>query len=213
MSEPPPKPSLISLLLRRGRIMAFGAAFAIELAIFFGAMMYPVDPSQQAALLNQANALMNSTGSQGPAAVFSAIFNNNLRVALLEMLPAAGAFLFVVSIFTTGQVIQVLAMSSNLPGPVFGLALFLFPFVIVELSAYALAVASGTMLIVAWWRKTFTSEIRVFVVEAVAVTVTLLVAAAMETVGILNPFVSLALWLPTGLAIGVVVLYVRGGRR
>jgi putative effector of murein hydrolase LrgA (UPF0299 family) len=127
------------------------------------------------------------------------------------MIPAAGALLFGASIFVTGQVIQVLAISSHLPGPVFGLALFFFPFAIVELSAYAMAVASGTMLIVAWRRKKLMSELRVFLVEAVVVVMTVLIAAAMETVGIVNPVVSLALWLPTGLAIAALAVYVRGG--
>ena len=210
--QPEPRPGLVSQLLRRGRLLAFGVALAIELAIFFGAMVYPIDPSQQTALLNQANALVNSTSGQGPAGVFSAIFDNNLRVALLEMVPAAGALFFGVSIFVTGQVIQALAISSHLPGPVFGLALFFFPFAIVELTAYAIAVASGTMLIVAWRRKTLISELRVFFVEILVVAAVVFVAAAMETAGIVNPFVSLALWLPTALVVAVLAVYVRGGR-
>lgn len=192
--------------------MAFGIALAVELAIFFGAMVYPIAPSQQASLLNQANGLLNSTTGQGPAGVFSAIFDNNLRVALLEMIPAAGALLFGLSIFTTGQVIQVLAISSHLPGPVFGLALFFFPFAIVELTAYAIAVASGTMLIVAWRRKTFVDELRVFLVEVVVVAAVVLIAAAMETAGIVNPLVSLVLWVPTALAVASLAVYVRRGQ-
>ena len=205
----PPKPTLVSQLLRRGRLLAFGFALAVELTIFFGAMVYPIPSAQQAQLLNQANALMNSTTSQGPAGMFSAIFENNVRVALLEMIPAAGAFLFGVSIFTTGQVIQALAISSHLPGPLFGLALFFFPFSIVELSSYAIAAASGTMLIFAWRRKTLADEIRVFVLEALVVVLAVLLAAIMETAGIVEPLAGLALWLPTALGIAVFAMYLR----
>jgi Stage II sporulation protein M len=208
--EPTPRPSLASQLLRRGRLLVFAAALAIELAIFFGAMVYPIDPAQQTQLLNQANALMNSTSSQGPTGVFSAIFDNNVRVALIEMIPAAGAFLFGVSMFTTGQVIQALAISSHLPGPVFGLALFFFPFALVELSSYAVAAASGTMLIVAWRRKTLANELRVFVAEGIVVVIAVLIAAVMEAAGIVDPVVGLALWLPTILAIAAFVIYLRG---
>ncbi len=212
VAEPEPEPSLAEQLLRRGRLIAFAAAFAIELAIFFGAMVYPLDPVQQKALLDQANALTNSATGQGPAGMFSAIFDNNLRVALLEMVPAAGALFFAVSIFTTGQVIQALAISSNLPGPLFGVALFFFPFAIVELSSYAVAVASGTLVLVAWRRKTLASELRVYLLEGIVVVVAVLIAAAMETVGIVNPFVSFALWLPTALSIAMFVVYIRGRR-
>lgn len=212
VTEPAPPPGVVSRLLARGRLLAFAAALAIELAIFFGAMAYPIDPAQQTELLNQANALMNSTSSQGPAGVFSAIFDNNVRVALLEMIPAAGAFLFGLSIFTTGQVIQALAISSNLPAPVFGLALFFFPFAMVELASYAVAAASGTMLIVAWRRKTLTSELPVFLVEAAVVVIAVLIAAVMEAVGIADPMVGLALWLPTALAIAAFAVYMRRGR-
>jgi len=189
--------------------LAFAIALAVELVIFFGAMVYPIDPAQQTALLNQANTLLNATGGQGPTGVFSSIFDNNVRVALLEMIPAAGAFLFGLSIFTTGQVIQVLAISSHLPGPLFGLALFFFPFSIVELTAYAIAVASGTMLIVAWRRKTLAQELPVFVVEAAVVVVVVLIAAAMETANILSPIISLGLWAPTALAVAVLAVYIR----
>jgi len=203
------RPSLASQLLRRGRLLAFAVALLIELAIFFGAMVYPISPAQQTQLLNQANTLLNSTSSQGPTGMFSAIFNNNVRVALLEMIPAVGAFLFGVSMFTTGQVIQALAISSHLPGPVLGLALFFFPFAIVELSSYAVAAASGTMLIVAWRRKRLSDEIPVFVAEAGVVVAAVLIAAVMEATGILDPVAGLALWLPTALAIAVFVVYLR----
>jgi len=201
--------SLTRELIRRRRVVFFGLAFAVELTVFFGAMLYPMEPARQQALLEQANALIGSTSQQGPVGAFSLIFGNNVRVALLEMIPVAGAVLFFVSIFTTGQVIQALAFSSHLPGPVFGLALFFFPFAVFELSAYAIAVASGSMLLVAWRRRTLGRELRVFVLEAALVVAAVLVAAAMETVGIVDPLASFALWLPTAVGLTALVFVLR----
>jgi hypothetical protein len=210
--EPEPKSSLTKQLFSRGRLLLFAIALAIELAIYFGAMAYPIDPAQQQALQEQAQALANSTIGQGPVAAVVGIFENNLRVALLEMIPAVGAILFGVVSFTTGQVIQVEAISFNIPGPVLGLSLFVFPFAIVELSSYAVAVTSGIMLIVAWRRKTLHNELRVFLLEAVVVVVAVLAAAGMETMLEVNVAISFALWVPTALAAAMIVVYSRRGR-
>lgn len=209
-AEPEERRGILDELMKRSRVIIFGLALVTELAIFFGAMMIPIGPGEQQELVRQANNLLGSSGNQGSVSIFVAIFANNLKVSLIEMIPAVGAALFVASIYTTGQVIQALAISSNLPGPVFGLLLFFFPFALLELSAYAIAVASGTMLIVAWRRKQLAREVRVFVLEAVVVVFTLVLAAAMETVGIVNPLVGFALWLPTALGIFALVMAVRG---
>jgi len=206
-SEPEPAPSLARLLFQHGRLVLFAGAFAVELAIYFGAMVYPIDPVQQQALQQQAQTLANATIGQGPMAAFVGIFENNVRIALLEMIPAAGALLLALITFSTGQVIQVEAIGSSLPSPVFGLLLFLFPFAIVELSSYAIAVGSGSMVLVAWRRKTLHKEVRVFALEVCIVVVAVLAAAAMETMIDVNVVISLALWLPTALAIAMIIVF------
>jgi Stage II sporulation protein M len=208
-----PSGGLPARLTSRGRLTLFGLALAVELVIFFGAMVYPISQVQQQELVRQANNLLGSTGNQTSTSIFEAIFTNNIRVALIEMVPAAGAALFAASIFTTGQVVQALALSSGLPGPVFGMLIFFFPFAIVELSAYAIAVASGSMLVIAWRRKKLKEEVRVFVAEVALVLVCIFLAAAMETVGIVSPLVGFALWLPTAVAIFALVMAVRQSRK
>lgn len=210
--ERQPRTGLSAQLLSRRRLTFFGAVLAAELAILFFAMTYPIDPSQQKALMDQASGIINSTTGQSPAGMFSDISVNNLRIALLEMVPVAGAPLFAFSIFTTGQVIQALAISMSIPGPALGLALFFFPFAITELSAYAIAVSSGTLLVEAWRRKTVRAELRVFAIEASVVAAAIILAAAMETASVLSPVLSLALWLPTLLGFGALVAFFRGGR-
>jgi uncharacterized membrane protein SpoIIM required for sporulation len=194
----------------RDRILAFGIAFGIELLIFFGAMLIPISASQQQQLVNQANNLLGPASNQGSLQLFASILDNNLRVALLEMIPGIGAALFGASMFTTGQVVQALAISNNAPGPLLGLLLFFFPFAIIELSAYAIAVASGTLLIVAWRRKKLRQELGAFMLEVSVVVFALILAAAMETVGIVSPAEGLALWLPTAVGIFAVAMALRG---
>jgi len=199
--EPPVQPSIEKDLMSRGRPLLLLGIFILELGIFFGAMSMPIDQATQRTLQQAANSLQNATTDQPAAAMLGIIFSNNVKVALAEMIPAAGAVVFFVSIFNTGQVIQVLAMSRGVPGVFYGVALFIFPFSIVELFAYALAVCSGSMVLVAWRRKMLHREARVFVLEIAAVVLILLTAAVMETVTLLFPAVGLALWVPTGLFI------------
>lgn len=196
-------------LVDRGRLLFLLGVFVLELLLFFGAMVVPIDPSTQQRLQQAANSLQNSTTDRAPAAVLGLIFSNNVKVALAEMIPGAGAFVFFISILNTGQVIQVLALSRGVPGIFYGVALFLFPFSIVELSAYALAVCSGSMLIVAWRRSRLRREAPVFVLELLGVVLILLVAATMETITLLLPEVGLALWLPTGLLVAWLAITLR----
>lgn len=206
----PEHPSPAKELFSRGRLILFASVFVIELTIYFTAMTYPIGPAEQQALQKQAQSLVNATLGQGPLAAVVGIFENNVRIALLEMIPVAGAALLAFVSFTTGQVIQVEAINASLPGPAFGLLLFVFPFAIVELSSYAIAVGSGTMLVFAWRRKSLHQELPVFLLEIALVVVAILVAAAMETMVDVNVFASFILWVPMALAIAGIVLY---GRR
>lgn len=204
------QPSLAKQLFSRGRLVLFASVFVIELGIYFAAMAWPIGPAEQQALQQQAKSLVNATLGQGPLAAVAGIFENNVRIALLEMIPVAGAALLAFVSFTTGQVIQVEAINASLPGPALGLLLFVFPFAIVELSSYAIAVGSGTMLVLAWRRKSLHKELPVFLFEIALVIVAILVAAAMETMVDVNVVASFVLWAPMALAMAGIVLY---GRR
>jgi len=195
--------TIVRELLDRERLAVFGFALVIEFVIFFGSMLVPMSPSQQQAVLNQANTLIGATKNQSAIVIFSVIVLNNARVALMDMVPAAGAALFLGSIYVTGQAVQAEALAAHLPGVLVGALLFLFPFALLEFSAYAIGVASGTMLIVAWQKRRLGREIRVFALELVAVIGCVLLAGAMETVGEVAPLAGLALWLPM---VGVVLM-------
>lgn len=198
-------------LFSKGRVIFFLVAFAVELAIFFAATVVPIDQSTQQTLTQAANNLRNLTDYSPPIVTMRLIFSNNLRVALVEMVPALGPIVFAASIFTTGQLLQVVSAAAGYPSILVSLFLFAFPYTIVELSAYALSVVSGTMLLVAWRRRTLRSEAKVFVWELMAVVAILLAAAAMETLTLLSVNLGILLWLPTSLV--VVLLALMWGRR
>jgi len=193
----------------KGRLLLFLGVFVLELLIFFGATVVPIGPAAQQQVQQAAKELQNSTAHQPPAAVLGFIFSNNVKVALAELIPGAGAVVFFISMVNTGQVIQAIGLSTGVPAALLGSLLFAFPFTIVELSAYALAVCSGSMLIIAWRRKRLHREARVFAYEAVGVVLILLIAATMETITLFSYEIGFALWLPTGLLVAWLAITLR----
>jgi hypothetical protein len=190
------QPGIRELLFSRGRVIFFLVAIVFELAIFFAATVVPIDRSTQQNLTQAANNLRNLTDTSPPLVTMRLIFSNNLRVALVEMVPGLGPIVLAASIFTTGQLLQVVSIAAGYPSILVSIFLFAFPYTIIELSAYPLAVVSGTMLLVAWRRRTLRKEIRVFLWELVGVVAVLLLAAAMETATLLSATLGILLWLP-----------------
>ncbi len=203
--------SSVKDLLKTRRVMIFGAVLVAELAIFFIGTAVPIPPPEQTLLSNQEQTLLQQTSNIGPLGTVFAIFANNFRVALLEMIPLLGIFAFFASIFVTGQVFEVIAIGRNLPGPLLGSALFVFPFAIVELSCYAMAVASGTLLVISLPTGRFRRELKVFAVQIAAVAGLLFLAATMETITIYVPLIGLAFWIPLALLAYSLVQWVRQG--
>ncbi len=207
-AEVGPQLSAVGELLGKGRLKLMLSVLVIELAIFFAAMLVPIDAATREALLGQANTLSDAAKNPNSLQVLLFIATNNVKIALVEFLPVLGVLVWIFTIYTTGQVVQVIAASSGLPGILAGYALFLFPFAILELSAYAVAVGSGIMLLAAWRRKRLRREVRVFLLEVVVVLGMLVVAAAMETATLASSFLGFALWIPVvgALVAGVVRL-------
>ncbi len=157
-------------------------------------------------LTNETNTQFGSVPSLGPGQLFLFIFAHNLPIAFTDMVPVLGAVRFALSIYGTGLAAQVVVASKGLPS-LFAVVLFLFPYSIVELSAYAVAVGSGTMLLVSLRRRRLRRELRVFILEGVIVALILFASAIMETTTSFFPLLGFALWLPTGLALaGLIIL-------
>ena len=203
---PAPRPSAVKELLGRRRLALALAVLFVELAIFFLAASVPINAVTQQALQSEAKNLSSASSSLGPTNLFVYIFSHNAAIAFGEMVPVVGGLLWVVSIYTTGQIVQAVALSQGASGALYGFSLLLLPFTIVELTAYTVAVSSGVMVIDAWRQRRLRNEARVLVLEAGVVVAMLLVAAAMETVTILNPGLGVALWIPTGITVVILAL-------
>lgn len=218
MSEPAPEPgppagqsrSLAAEFFDRRRLFLILGILAAEFVIFAVGVLTPLSSSAQQSLANETNSQFATVQSASPEQLVLFIFSHNLSIALIEMVPVLGAFLFVVSVYSTGLAAQVIVASEGLPKQFAGV-LLVFPYSIVELSAYAIAVGAGTMLLVSWRRKRLRRELRVFVLDLVLVAVVLFVAATMEATTKLSLILGFALWLPTGLALAVII--VLSGRR
>jgi uncharacterized membrane protein SpoIIM required for sporulation len=200
--------SVFSELFGRRRLLVFLIALVLEFAIFVFGLLTPLSAPTQQTLANETNAQFAAVPTATPQQLVTLIFTHNLVLAYLELVPVLGAFVFVYSIYVTGLVAQVIATSSGYPSQL-GVVLFVFPYSLVEFSAYAMAVASGIMLILSWRKRALGREIRVFPLEVLAVAVVLILAAGMETVTRFSPIVGLLLWLPTGLGVTGIVLFAR----
>jgi len=204
-----PNRSAVAELFGRRRLLLILGILIVELAIFAFGLLTPLSSPVQQNLLNQTNNQFGSVPTATPTQLVALIFTHNVVIGLVEMIPVLGALLFVYSIYVTGLVAQVIAVSAGYPSQ-FGVILFAFPYSIVELSAYAIAVGAGMMLLVSLRKKRLRRELKVFVLEMVAVVVVLLAAALMETATRFSPLVGFSLWIPTGLAAAGVVIYSRG---
>jgi len=204
-----PNRSAVAELFGRRRLLLILGILIVELAIFAFGLLTPLSSPVQQNLLNQTNNQFGSVPTATPTHLVALIFTHNVVIGLVEMIPVLGALLFVYSIYVTGLVAQVIAVSAGYPSQ-FGVILFAFPYSIVELSAYAIAVGAGMMLLVSLRKKRLRRELKVFVLEMVAVVVVLLAAALMETATRFSPLVGFSLWIPTGLAAAGVVIYSRG---
>jgi len=213
--DAPPVPerrrSALTELFDRRRLFVFLLALLAEFAVFVFGLITPLSVPAQQTLENQTSAQFAAVPTASAQQLVTLIFTHNFLLAYLELVPVLGAFVFVYSIYVTGLVAQVIATSAGYPGQL-GVILFIFPYSLVEFSAYAIAVASGVMLVLAWRRKTLRREIRVFPLEMVAVVVVLALAAVMETATRFSPLIGFILWLPTGLGVAGLVLFSRRSR-
>ncbi|HEV2138544.1 MAG TPA: stage II sporulation protein M [Nitrososphaerales archaeon] len=207
MSESPPvleapamPRSLASELLDRQRLLLVLGVFVVELVIFVSGLVTPLSSGEQQIIANQTSSQFAPIQSASLQEQVAFIFSHNLLIALAEMVPVFGAFLFVYSVHFTGLATQAIVAEKNLPG-LAGLILFIFPYTFVELFAYAIAVASGVMLIWSTITKRLMRELKVFAIEVVVIVGVLFTAAAMEAATGSSWIIGIALWIPTGLAI------------
>ena len=202
---------IIAELLTPLRVKLFILLLASSIIIFFAAMVIPIDALQEQRLLSEGKSLVQSATGGSPVQTFLAIFLNNIRVALLEMIPAFGFIFWGASLYITGQVLQAFSLSANIPPFATGIITFAFPHALVEFAGYSFALTEGVMIIRAPFKRKFRAELRFAGYEILLVAATLVLAAVIETVEIVSPGVGLVMWIPIILIIVAVVPRVRTG--
>ncbi|PSN92461.1 hypothetical protein B9P99_03460, partial [Candidatus Marsarchaeota G1 archaeon OSP_B] len=129
-----------------------------------------------------------------------AIFENNFRIASIELVPFFGVVFFGVSTYQTAQIIEAFGINSSLNGPILMLSLLFLPHSWLELPAYAVATYQGLLLSVSIFRKRFFQELGRTLFVLLIVGVELFVAAIFEGVEITlqnyGSILPLVTWLP-----------------
>ncbi len=75
------------------------------------------------------------------------ILRNNLGIAIWEIIPGFGWFIFFAATMGTGQTLSALAIASNIPSVFIIITLFLSPHAWVELLAYAVAITESFLIV------------------------------------------------------------------
>lgn len=210
-TEAAPERGAAAEILSRRRMFLVLAALLAEIGLFAAGLLTPLPDATRQALANQASSQFGGVQNRSAVQLVGFIFSHNAAIAIPEMIPVLGALLFVVSVFSTGLAAQALVASQGLPAS-WGALIFAFPYTVVELTAYAVALVSGFMLLVAWRKKRLRRELKFFALEGLGVLAILVVAATMEVITVkVSPASGFALWLPTGLALAGVLVF--AGRR
>ncbi|HET6780041.1 MAG TPA: stage II sporulation protein M [Nitrososphaera sp.] len=123
---------------RRLLYLGFGAA-AFLIAYSAGAAA-PIEDEEAETLRREFSRQIEGIDQNG-------IFLNNVRIALVMFVPAAGVAFGAFSGFATGSIFSALASSSPMLNEVPPLAILMTPFGIMEVFVYALAMSRSGMLI------------------------------------------------------------------
>jgi uncharacterized membrane protein SpoIIM required for sporulation len=215
----------ISEYASRG-LLLFVLLFLIEVGVYLLVASLPFFPGEKASFVNLSNQIGSEFKNASLATQFFGIFTNNFRIGLIEMIPGLGSAFFAVSLYTTGRIIEVEALTQGVSPVLLVLFLFIFPYSYIELPAYAVATGEGLYLsyaILRWLFSTggrpvnFRAEAWQLFVNIMIVAVMLAVAALFESVQLQliedNPGFFWVTWIPfVGIVWLAIVLNRRLGR-
>jgi hypothetical protein len=197
--------------MTKPRVQLYAVSLGAQLALFFAALAIPVDPVQKQSLLTGGTNVANSAVTGPPVVAMGTIFAHNASIAALEFIPIVGVGMLGFSMFSTGLVVQALAVSHDFSPLAVGATYLMVPFFIVEMSAYALATCEGCLMVWAFLRHRATREVRLFLYQGAIVIGMLGLAATMETVSIVRAGAALIFWVPL-LFVGVAAFRKLRGR-
>ena len=181
--------------------------FVISQIILISAATLPFFPGEEGVY----KMVLNNTQSQVVGASFfgefRAIFLNNIQVALGGAIPFLGAIGFSIASYSTGRVVQVIAIDDGISSARILLALYILPHTWVEESAYPIAAVAG-MLGVTKWRSVTPRDFRKrlnwgstkLALALTAAGLILFAAGFIETLTSYIGVLAITLWIPVGVA-------------
>ncbi len=200
--------------------------FATEIALILLVTNLPFFPGELTLYQQQYNSVGGMLNESAIGQVGS-IFGNNLRVAMIEMIPGAGLAFFSFSIYETARIVQVISIEKGFSVAVALASLFFLPHTWLELPAYSIAVTEGSYLLYSLyygvkhgWAR-FRRELRFLFVSMLLVAGVLIVAAIFEVTeiqlassyGYVGQVLALLTWLPFLLILAGVVSFWQKARR
>lgn len=188
--------------VRIGFLTLIIVLFVVSQVILFSAALLPFFPGEEQNYMTMWNTIESQVSGASFLSQFGQIFSNNLAIALVNMVPGFGLITMVVASYNTGRIIQVAAMSQNMPAWVAAFTLFLFPHTWVEELSYPIAVATGLTALT--WRGLSPDELGrrldrksvKFALALVVVTGTLTIAGLLEVSEPALGASALLLWIP-----------------
>src|SRR5579875_1907255 len=175
--------------------------FILEIILFYVIASIPISNSEAQSLSASYNSVQDSLQSSSLFGRAVLIFVNNVRIALMEIIPVWGAILFSISTYATSRTVEAVAIVqpasvAHLPAQVLITLLFLFPHSWLELPAYAIALTESIFLIYSGGTHNLANESKRAFAVVVFVVILLFVAALFESTEITYPSYALALWAP-----------------
>jgi len=211
VSRPPRLPRALSQFWTLALLL-----FIISQAILILAATLAFFPGEE----QMYNTILNNTRSGVTGVTFTeafrAIYLNNVQVAWSGMLPFLGQLAFGVASYNTGRLLQVIAISAQVPSSIVLVSLYLFPHTWIEESAYPIATVAGLLAITRWRTVSpgeFTRRLNrgstKLVLAMAGVALILLVAGLIETIGLYMGLGEMLFWVPLGVGYFLLVMWNR----
>ena len=126
----------------------------VLISIVLASSSIPIDQSEAKQIMDNLENIIPGDPTTFP------IFQNNMQIVLLMMVPVLGLIIGPYALYNTGLVFSASGVISGFPGILMLLIIFIMPFSWLEFLSYAAAITQGLYLIWAIKKKRLRIEIR-----------------------------------------------------
>ena len=156
------------------RLKVFAMVLLFLLLVFMVGAFSPMERTEAQRRMEEAQKILPREPN------IQAIFSNNLRVALLMLIPVLGLILGSYSLYNTGLYFSATSVSMGVSSGLLLLAVILQPFFWLEFVAYALSMTQNLYLTGALVHRRIRGEVKPLILVVALLAAILLVGAAVE---------------------------------